>query len=91
MSYKEKEPGVGGIGMTSLDFAPSIIVKQIEDLKAQQDKCTRFLLECISVRDQCPQYAQRIDVVINTVETVMSQNADLLARMEADVRSAAWV
>lgn len=76
--------------MTSLDFAPQTIVQQIEALKAQQVKCTQFLLECITVRDQCPQYSQRIDVVINSVETVMSQNADLLARMEADVHSVTW-
>ena len=77
--------------MTSLDFAPQTIVQKIEALKAQQEKCTRFLLECIAVRDQYPQHAQRIDIVINSVETVMSQNADLLARMEADARTVAWL
>ncbi len=73
--------------MMVLDKAPTKVSNRINELKVQQDKCTRFILDCITVREQFPQYAERIDDVISTVESVMSENADLLARLEAEARS----
>jgi hypothetical protein len=66
------------------------LVQHIAELKEQQEKCSKFLLECITTRDRCPEYAERIDVVISSIETVMSQNADTLARLEAEAHSIRW-
>ncbi len=76
--------------MTTLENIPMAVANQIEELKMQQEKCTRFLVDCITVRDQYPQFADRIDTVLDSVETVMSQNAQTLARLEADASIVYW-
>ncbi|HEX2909245.1 MAG TPA: hypothetical protein VH186_00450 [Chloroflexia bacterium] len=61
---------------------------RIEQLKKHQQSCTQFLLECISVRQEHPEFAERLDSVIAKVENTMSQNAIVLARLETEARNA---
>lgn len=71
--------------MLALDVQPNSLVARINELKAQQQDCTRFLLECITYREKFPQFTNRIDVVIAKIEIKMSHNASQLARLEADL------
>lgn len=64
----------------------SSVAERIHRLKAQQNNCMDLLMDCIKVREIHPEYAPRLDQVITSVERTMSQNADLLARLEAEAR-----
>jgi Trp operon repressor len=78
------------MAMSRQTYPTQAISQNIKELKTQQEKCTQVLLECIATRDEYPQYAERIDLVISSIEAVMSQNADRLARLEAEARSTTW-
>lgn len=62
------------------------IADPLKQLKDRQEQCLQFLLDSLKVREEHPEYAERIDTVIITVEQVMSENADQIARLEAATR-----
>lgn len=66
---------------TTADSADTLI----ENLKSKQQSCTQILLDCLATREKFPQMAPRIDKIISTIEAVMSENADLLARLETNL------
>lgn len=69
--------------MSDIDVNSQSIRERVSRLKTQQQTCTEFLIECIHYREQHPEYAERLDAVIASIEVVMSQNADMLARLES--------
>jgi hypothetical protein len=64
----------------------SSIEASIKQLKAKQQSCTQLLVECVNFREENPQFAARADVVIASIEAMMSQTAELLAQLESNVR-----
>ena len=66
---------------TTADSAETLI----ENLKSKQQSCTQILLDCLATREKFPHMAPRIDKIISTIEAVMSENADLLARLETNL------
>jgi hypothetical protein len=66
---------------TSAESADTLI----ENLKSKQQSCTQILLDCLATREKFPHMAPRIDKIIGTIEAVMSENADLLSRLETNL------
>jgi hypothetical protein len=62
-------------------------VRLVQSLTAKQQNCTQMLIDCLKVREQHPTQAERIDKIIATIEAVMTENADLLARLEVNLGS----
>ena len=59
------------------------VADQIRRLKIQQQSCTTLLLDCLKVRESHPEFAERLDTVIASVEQAMALNAEQLTRLEA--------
>jgi hypothetical protein len=62
--------------------------QRLAQLKAQQQACSKLLIECITIMESNPDYTERLMAVMNQVETMMAQNSRLIARMETSVLNA---